>query len=52
MGVRTGVRTGANPGWAIEGIAPPKTYELTLFTMTVMGVLRGGGETGIFPPGN
>ena len=30
MGVRKGVKTGANPG---EAIAPPKTYELTLFTM-------------------
>jgi len=33
MGVRRGVKTGANPGGAIEAIAPPKTYELTLFTM-------------------
>ena len=30
MGVRRGVKTGANPGGAI---APPKTCELTLFTM-------------------
>ena len=29
MGVRRGVKTGANPGGAIEAIAPPKTYELT-----------------------
>jgi len=28
MGVRRGVKTGA-----IEAIAPPKTYELTSFTM-------------------
>jgi len=35
MGVRRGVKTGANPGGAIEAIAPPKTYELTLFTMIV-----------------
>jgi len=33
VGVRRGVKTGANPGVAIEAIAPPKTYELTLFTM-------------------
>jgi len=33
-GVRRGVKTGANPGEAIEVIAPPKTYELTLFTMS------------------
>jgi len=32
MGVRRGVKTGANPGGAI---ALPKTYELTLFTMIV-----------------
>jgi len=25
MGVRRGVKTGANPGGAIEAIAPPKT---------------------------
>jgi len=35
MGVRRRVKTGANPGGAIEAIAPPKTYELTLFTMIV-----------------
>jgi len=35
MGVRTGVKTGANSGGRIEAIAPPKTYELTLFTMIV-----------------
>jgi len=35
MGVRRGVKTGAKPGWAIEGIAFPNTYELTLFTMIV-----------------
>ena len=29
------VKTGANPGGAIQAIAPPKTYELTLFTMSV-----------------
>jgi len=29
------VKTGANPGGAIQAIAPPKTYELTLFTMIV-----------------
>ena len=33
MGVRRGVKTGVNPGVAIEAIALPKTYELTLFTM-------------------
>jgi len=27
------VKTGVNHGGAIEGIAPPKTYELTLFAM-------------------
>jgi len=32
MGVRRGVKTGANPGGVI---APPKTYELTLFTTIV-----------------
>jgi len=32
VGVRRGLKTGANPGGAI---APPKTYELTLFTMIV-----------------
>jgi len=32
MAVRRGVKTGANPGGAI---APPKTYEVTLFTMIV-----------------
>ena len=35
MGVHSGVKTGANPGGAIEMIAPPKTYELTVFTMIV-----------------
>jgi len=35
MGVRRGVKTGANPGGAIEAIAPTETYELTLFTMIV-----------------
>jgi len=33
MGVRRGVKTGAKPGGAIEGIALPKTYESTLFTL-------------------
>jgi len=28
MGVRSGVKTGANPGGAIEAIAPPKTMEI------------------------
>jgi len=27
MGVRRGVKTGVNPGGAIEAIAPPETYE-------------------------
>jgi len=35
MGVRRGVKIGAHPGGAIEAIATPKTYELTLFTMIV-----------------
>ena len=35
MGVRRGVKTGAKPGGAIEGIALPKTYESTLFTLIV-----------------
>jgi len=35
MGVRTGVKTGVNPAGTIKAIAPPKTYELTLFTMIV-----------------
>jgi len=35
MGVCRGVKTGAKPGRAFEGIALPKTYELTLFTMIV-----------------
>jgi len=35
MGVRRGFKTGTNPGGAIEVIAPPKTNELTLFTMIV-----------------
>jgi len=28
MGVRRGVKTGANPGGAIETIAPPKTMTI------------------------
>jgi len=35
MGARRHVKTGAIPGGAIETIAPPKTYELSLFTMIV-----------------
>jgi len=35
MGVRRRVKTGTNPGGAIEAIAPPKTYEKNLFTMIV-----------------
>jgi len=35
MGVRRGVKTGANLGGAIEVIAPSKTYELAIFTMIV-----------------
>jgi len=34
-GVRRGVKIGANPRGAVEAIAPPKTYELTLFAMIV-----------------
>ena len=30
MGVRRGVKTGANPGGAIEAIAPLKTMAITL----------------------
>jgi len=33
MGVCRGVKTGANPGGAIEVIASLKTYKLTLFTI-------------------
>jgi len=35
MGVLRGVKTEAKPGGAIEGIAIPKIYELTVFTMIV-----------------
>ena len=35
MSVRRNVKTGANPGGGDEAITPPKTYELTLFTMIV-----------------
>jgi len=35
MGLRRDFKTGANPEGAIEAIAPPKAYELTLFTIIV-----------------
>jgi len=45
MGVRRGVKTGANPGGAI---APPKTYELTLFTTIVYNSENGIHDTKLF----
>ena len=35
IGVCRGVKTGAKPGGATEGIVLPKTYELTLFITIV-----------------
>jgi len=35
MSICRGVKTEANPGRGDEAITPPKTYELTLFTMIV-----------------
>jgi len=48
MGVRRGVKTGAKPGGAIEGIALPKTYELTLFTMIVCNSENSIRNAGLF----
>jgi len=48
MGVRKGVKTGANPGGAIEAIAPPKTYEVTLFTMIVYNTENSIRNTRLF----